>query len=335
MPHPLPASARAWQEKVRRFVDEELIPFEVEAEMNNGLLPEGVRERHRRKAREIGLHALAIPKEYGGQGLTALEQAVISEQIGRVTNALGWRFSNVQRWMVKACSPYQIETWVKPLIADERHECYAITEAEADGAAVFIAGMWKTFAKAGHPGWAAIVPIYNIYILTQIAGRPGWWVLLYLIPLVNIVIMAMIAIDIAKAFGQSAVFGIVLLFLLFAAMAVGGFLLWWVRFPGYRSESLIECITNIPETELSLEQQRLREDEHERFVHSQAMLLKSPDILAKTLQVTAVRETDWYKDVLRRRREPLLELTDDLNAAPVRGTSGWRTRPQGQPRRSS
>ncbi len=44
-------------------------------------------------------------------------QAVAQEQTGRVTNALGWRFSNVQKWMVKACSPYQIETWVKPLIA--------------------------------------------------------------------------------------------------------------------------------------------------------------------------------------------------------------------------
>src|SRR6476646_7985367 len=54
-------------------------------------------------------------------------------------------------------------------------------------AVIFIIGMWKTFVKAGQPGWAAIIPIYNAYILTQIAGRPGWWVLLMLIPLVNIV----------------------------------------------------------------------------------------------------------------------------------------------------
>jgi alkylation response protein AidB-like acyl-CoA dehydrogenase len=133
MPHPLPASARAWQEKVRRFVDEELIPFEVEAEMNGGLLPEGVRERHRRKAREIGLHALAIPKEYGGQGLTALEQAVISEQIGRATNALGWCYSSTPPWMLEACAgnPHQMQTWVLPNIRGERHECYAITEEHA------------------------------------------------------------------------------------------------------------------------------------------------------------------------------------------------------------
>src|SRR5262252_1860293 len=112
MPHPLPASARAWQEKVGRFVDEELIPFEVEAEMNGGLLPEEVRQRHRRRARETGLHALGIPKELGGQGLTALEQAVIAEQIGRVTNALGWCYSSTPPWMLEACgaSEQQMKT---------------------------------------------------------------------------------------------------------------------------------------------------------------------------------------------------------------------------------
>lgn len=121
---------------------------------------------------------------------------------------------------------------------------------------------------------------------------------------------------------------IFVLFVLFAAMVVGGFLLWWYKFPGYRSESLIECITNIPETEISLEQQRMREDEHERFVQTQAMLLKSPSILAETLKVSAVRETNWYKSIEEstkkgglRKKEPLLELERDLTAAPVRGTN--------------
>jgi hypothetical protein len=80
--------------------------------------------------------------------------------------------------------------------------------------AVALIGMWKVFVKAGQPGWAVLIPIYNAYILLQIAGRPGWWLLLYLIPLVNIAIAVIVAMDIAKAFGQSAVFGIVLLFLL-------------------------------------------------------------------------------------------------------------------------
>ncbi len=56
--------------------------------------------------------------------------------------------------------------------------------------------------------------IYNMYIMLKIAGRPGWWLLLWLIPIVNIVVSVILAIDIAKSFGQSAVFGVVLLFLL-------------------------------------------------------------------------------------------------------------------------
>src|SRR5690606_21453386 len=64
-------------------------------------------------------------------GLSMIEQVVVQEQMGRVTNALSWCTGNVQPWMLKACSPYQIETWVKPNIAGKRHECYAITEPGA------------------------------------------------------------------------------------------------------------------------------------------------------------------------------------------------------------
>ena len=85
--------------------------------------------------------------------------------------------------------------------------CLAIT-------VVFIIGFWKTFTKAGQPGWASIIPIYNVYVLLKIAGRPGWWLLLLLIPLVNLIVSIVVSIDIARAFGQSAVFGVLLLFLL-------------------------------------------------------------------------------------------------------------------------
>jgi hypothetical protein len=73
---------------------------------------------------------------------------------------------------------------------------------------VMTAGIWKTYAKAGQPGWASIVPVYNIYVLCLIAGRPGWWVILLLIPLVNIVVAAIISIDVARAFGKGTGFGI-------------------------------------------------------------------------------------------------------------------------------
>jgi hypothetical protein len=72
---------------------------------------------------------------------------------------------------------------------------------------------WKVFVKAGQPGWGVLIPFYNIYLLLQIAGRPGWWLILYLIPLVNIVIGIIVAIDIAKNFGKDTAFGLGLAFL--------------------------------------------------------------------------------------------------------------------------
>ncbi len=71
-----------------------------------------------------------------------------------------------------------------------------------------IASLWKVFTKAGHPGWAAIVPIYNAYILCKIAGKPGWWVILMIIPFVNIIISLLVALGIAQNFGKGAGFGI-------------------------------------------------------------------------------------------------------------------------------
>jgi hypothetical protein len=70
-----------------------------------------------------------------------------------------------------------------------------------------IASLWQVFRKAGQPGWAAIIPIYNIYILLKVASRPGWWLILFLIPLVNLVVSIVVAIDVAKAFGKGSAFG--------------------------------------------------------------------------------------------------------------------------------
>lgn len=78
-------------------------------------------------------------------------------------------------------------------------------------AVIAIAAMWKVFVKAGKPGWGAIIPIYNVYLVIKVAGRPGWWLLLYLIPFVNIIVHLLVAIDVAKAFGKSDAFGIIAL----------------------------------------------------------------------------------------------------------------------------
>lgn len=71
-----------------------------------------------------------------------------------------------------------------------------------------IAGIWKVFVKAGQPGWAAIVPFYNIYVITQIAGRPAWWIVLFFIPIVSLIAAVILMIDVAKAFGKGTGFGI-------------------------------------------------------------------------------------------------------------------------------
>jgi len=78
---------------------------------------------------------------------------------------------------------------------------------------LMIAAMWKVFEKAGKPGWAAIVPIYNLVVLCEIAGKPAWWVVLMLIPIVNIVVAIILVLAIAKNFGKGAGFGIGLLLL--------------------------------------------------------------------------------------------------------------------------
>jgi hypothetical protein len=66
----------------------------------------------------------------------------------------------------------------------------------------FIAGLWKIFEKAGKPGWAAIVPIYNLIVLLQIVGKPLWWIILFIIPIVNLIAMILVMMELVKRFGQ-------------------------------------------------------------------------------------------------------------------------------------
>ena len=90
-------------------------------------------------------------------------------------------------------------------------------------AVIMIAAMWKTFTKAGQPGWASLIPIYNIYILCKIVGRPAWWIILLLIPFVNFIIGIILCIDLAKSFGQGVGFGLGLVFLSFIFYPILGF----------------------------------------------------------------------------------------------------------------
>jgi Family of unknown function (DUF5684) len=90
-------------------------------------------------------------------------------------------------------------------------------------ALVVIVAMWKVFTKAGQPGWACIIPIYNIYVWCKIVGRPGWWVILIFIPFVNFIILIILSIDMAKSFGKGVGFGLGLAFLGFIFWPILGF----------------------------------------------------------------------------------------------------------------
>ncbi|MGH3399832.1 MAG: acyl-CoA dehydrogenase family protein [Streptosporangiaceae bacterium] len=110
---------------------DELIPSEVEAELNDGELPEEVTAGHAARARELGLCATNMPTELGGMGYTTLQQVLVQEQAGRVTNALAWVASTPPSWMPGVATLFQMERFVIPAIRGEREECYAITEEGA------------------------------------------------------------------------------------------------------------------------------------------------------------------------------------------------------------
>jgi hypothetical protein len=108
-------------------------------------------------------------------------------------------------------------------------------------AILVIASMWRIFTKAGQPGWAAIIPIYNIYVLLQIVGRPGWWLILYFIPFVNIIVALIVSIDLAKSFGKSAAWGVILLFV----FNIIGYLLLGFGDASYNGPSATTAVTTV------------------------------------------------------------------------------------------
>ena len=80
---------------------------------------------------------------------------------------------------------------------------------------IMIVAMWKVYTKAGQPGWAILIPIYNVYVMLKIAGKPGWWLILLFIPIVNIVIGIMALAGLADNFGKGGGFVVGLIFLPF------------------------------------------------------------------------------------------------------------------------
>ena len=86
-----------------------------------------------------------------------------------------------------------------------------------------IAGMWKTFEKAGKPGWGALIPIYNMILFAEIARKPAWWGILVFVPCVGIIFLVLLCIEVAKNFGQGPLFGVALAFFGFICFPILGF----------------------------------------------------------------------------------------------------------------
>jgi acyl-CoA dehydrogenase len=118
------------QARARGFADE-LIPHEEHAEAHAGELPADVAHRLEARAVELGLTATNMPVEMGGRGLSHLQQVLVQEQGGRVTNALAWCLTTPPAWWPPVASDHQLETWLRPTVTGHREECYAITEEYA------------------------------------------------------------------------------------------------------------------------------------------------------------------------------------------------------------
>jgi len=142
----LSKEAQNWQKKARDYADNYLQPHEVEAELNEGVLPKEITQRNKARAIELGFTTIDVPKDYGGLELSKTEQVTIWEQLGRVTNALSWCFPEAQSWMFKACSKEQIEKYILPMMRGERKDCYAITES---GSGSDVANLESTAKKSG------------------------------------------------------------------------------------------------------------------------------------------------------------------------------------------
>jgi len=142
----LSENALKWQAIAREYADEYLQPHEVEAELNDGVIPAEITTRNKKRAIELGFSAIDVPKAHGGLELSLEEQVAIWEQLGRVTNALSWCFSEPQSWMFDACTDEQIGRYVLPMMRGELKDCYAITES---GPGSDVAGLEATAVKSG------------------------------------------------------------------------------------------------------------------------------------------------------------------------------------------
>jgi len=88
---------------------------------------------------------------------------------------------------------------------------------------IALVGLWKMFTKAGKPGWAAIIPVYNVIVMIEMADRPLWWIILFFIPVANLVVSIVVMFDISRKFGRGIGTALGLVFLNFIFFPILGF----------------------------------------------------------------------------------------------------------------
>jgi len=118
------------QSRARAFVENVLIPLELEAEQNGGRLPAATIEAIKREAIAARLNGGRFASEYGGQGWSMVDWFVVNEQFGRVTNGLHWWVPSAYNVLVRG-TPEQIDRYLRPALRGEGGDAYAVTEAEA------------------------------------------------------------------------------------------------------------------------------------------------------------------------------------------------------------
>jgi alkylation response protein AidB-like acyl-CoA dehydrogenase len=136
------------QRRAREFVENVLLPLELEAEESGGTLPEATIDEIKREAIAARLNGGRFAAEYGGQGWSMFEWFLVNEQFGRVTNGLHWHVPSAYNVLMQG-TPEQIERYLLPALRGEGGDAYAVTEAEAGSDPGGIA----TTAVATDAGW--------------------------------------------------------------------------------------------------------------------------------------------------------------------------------------
>jgi acyl-CoA dehydrogenase len=164
------------QARARAFVEEVLMPLEVEAERAGGRLPVDTVEEIRRQAIERrlggGLHAV----EHGGQGWSHVEWFLVEEQLGRTTNALSWHMPSAYNVLAHG-SEEQIERYLRPALRGELHDAYAVTEEHAGSdpsriatTATRVNGGWRIDGEKWFVTYGDIAAVYIVMAKALVDG---------------------------------------------------------------------------------------------------------------------------------------------------------------------